>query len=42
MCLENTLGNMIKTCLPKLKLVLGTYETYRNKKIHPRKKSNIW
>jgi hypothetical protein len=27
MCLGNTRGNMIKTCLLKLKLVLRTYET---------------
>jgi hypothetical protein len=24
---ENLLGNMIKTCLPKLKLILGNYKT---------------
>jgi hypothetical protein len=24
---ENVLGNMIETCLPKLKLILGNYQT---------------
>ncbi len=28
MCLENTLENMIETCLSKLKLVLRTFETW--------------
>jgi hypothetical protein len=38
MCLENTLENMIETCLPKLKPVLGTYETWWKQRNLPKKK----